>query len=188
MNKKCVILWQTLLFAVIAPAAEIATDSLQNWQLNAAALRGQTIELVDYSPEIGKLPLITVQPAVFPYLELYHQGSLVIADDAEKLKGSFTVDILADPAAPVQSIAVRVQDAAGETFQYRTPLKLRNGNWSTVTIVPENPVSVWGGNNDKKIDFPVKFRGITVDVNKNFADPVKIHIDNIKWTFDAAQK
>lgn len=182
MNLKTIFVWQILLAITVTPAAEIATDSLQNWQLNAAAQRGQTIELIDYSPEIGKLPVITIRPSVFSYLELYNQTAPVIAANQEEQKGVFSVDILADPATPLQSIAVRLCDATGETFQYRTPLKLRNGNWSTVVIVPENPVSVWGGNNDKKIDYPLKFRGITVDANKTISDPITVYVDNIKWT------
>lgn len=181
MTPKHILALATMLVAAVITAAPITTDSPDVWQLTLAEKRGQTLDVTDYSPEIGKLLVITLQPSVFPYLELYYRTPFAIATNQEEQKGVFSIDILADPAAPVQSVAVRLEDATGEIFQYRAPLKLRNGNWSTVVIAPDNPVSVWGGNNDKKIDFPVKFRGITVNANKNFTDPVKIHIDNIKW-------
>lgn len=181
MNKKHILTLAVMLAAAAITAAPIATDTLDVWQLTLAEKRGQTISVADYSPEIGKLLIITLQPSGFPYLELYYRTPVVIAANPEEQKGIFSVDILADPAAPLQSVAVRLQDVTGEIFQYRTPLKLRNGNWSTIVIVPENPVSVWGGNNDKKIDYPLKFLGLTVDANKNFTDPVKIYLDNIKW-------
>ncbi len=180
MNNKAFLTLLALTGAALLPAAEIAIDSADSWKLNRVAERKQTLKVIDYSPEIGKVLEITMTPSAFPYIELSGKTP-VIATSAAELKGTFTIDLFAKPIDPVQSIAVRLQDATGEIFQFRSATPLRSGNWSTITIKPESPVSVWGGNDDKKIDFPVKFHAITIDANKGFDDTVQLMIDNVMW-------
>lgn len=163
-------------------AAEIPTGSAADWRLNATDKREQTLSAVDYSPEIGKVLEINLKPSVFSYIELGLKKPVPIAADAEELKGvTFSLDLFAEPADTVRMAAVRLQDATGETFQYRAPVKLRPGTWANVTIAIDKPVSIWGGNKDRKIDFPVSFSAVTVDCDKEISGSVKLLIDNLSW-------
>lgn len=167
----------------VLTAAEIPTDSTADWRLNAADKREQTIKTVDYSPEIGKVQEITLKPSVFSYIEFSLKKPLVIAANAEELKDvTFSLDLFAEPSDTVRLAAVRLLDATGETFQFSSVAKLRPGTWSTITIPLKNPVSAWGGNKDRKIDFPVSFSAITVDCTKETGGDVRLLVDHLSWT------
>ncbi len=180
MNLKALLLLLPL--AGIVSAAEIPTESADTWRLNAMEKRAQTLKAIDYSPAIGKVLEITMKPTVFRYIELDLKKQVTIAASAEELKGVvFSLDLFGEPAGTVQMAAVRLVDSTGETFQYGSRTKLRPGIWGTVTIPVGKPTSVWGGNKDGKIDFPVKFRSIAVDCDKNSDETVRLLIDGITW-------
>lgn len=180
MNVKA--LFCLLPLAGIISAAEIPTESIDAWRLNAAEKRVQTLKAIDYSPEIGKVLEITMKTAAFHYIELDLKQPVTIATNAGELKGVvFTLDLFGDPAGLVQQASVRLVDSTGETFQYGSRTRLRPGTWATVTIPVENPVSVWGGNKDRKIDFPVKFRAVAIDCDRNADETVRLLIDRITW-------
>ena len=171
-----------LSLAGIVSAAEIPTESADAWRLNAAEKRAQTLKAIDYSPEIGKVLEITMKTAVFHYIELNLKQPFTLAANAEELKGVvFTLDLFGEPAGTVLMAHVRLVDSTGETFQYGSRTKLRPGTWATVTIPVENPVSVWGGNQDRKIDFPVRFRAVAIDCDRNADETVRLLIDRINW-------
>jgi len=180
MNFK--VLLSLLPLAGIVSAAEIPAESADAWRLNAMEKRAQTLKAIDYSPEIGKVLEISMKPTVFRYIELDLRQQVTIAANAGELKGVvFSLDLFGDPAEAVQMAAVRLVDSTGETFQYGSRTRLRPGTWATVTIPLEKPTSVWGGNKDAKIDFPVKFRSIAVDCDKNSDKTVRLLIDRITW-------
>lgn len=180
MNVKALLCLLSL--AGIVSAAEIPTESANAWRLNAMEKRAQTIKAIDYSPEIGKVLEITMKTAVFHYIELDLKKRITIATNAEELKGVvFTLDLFGDPAGLVQMAAVRLIDSTGETFQYGSRTRLRPGTWATVTIPVEKPVSAWGGNQDRKIDFPVKFRAVAIDCDRSADETVRLLIDRITW-------
>ncbi|MBI4978942.1 MAG: beta-galactosidase [Spirochaetes bacterium] len=78
-------------------------------------------------------------------------------------------------------LKVRFVDAKGETFQSKriTPV---TGAWSPATVaVTEADMEVaWGGNNDKKIDYPLSPATILVE---GIGEGV-IYIDDIKYSFE----
>jgi hypothetical protein len=180
MNLKALL--SLLPLAGIVSAAEIPTESADDWRLNAAEKRAQTIRTLDYSPEIGKVLEITMKTSAFHYIELNLKKPITIAASAEELKGVvFTLDLFGEPAGLVQQASVRLVDSTGETFQYGSRAGLRPGTWATVTIPVEKPVSVWGGNQDRKIDFPVRFRAVAIDCDRNADETVRLLIDRITW-------
>ncbi len=96
-------------------------------------------------------------------------------------RGEFTLTVRPENAVTLRRIVLRVVDRTGETFQYTCP---DSGNFPAKTITLTYPVgpevtpnSVWGGNNDKKLDWPIRFSGFAVDfTGKN--DPGKIFIES----------
>ncbi len=164
---------------IFAAAIEIPTDSAAAWQLHSTAPRKQTLSTPDYSPAIGKVQEIVMTPGVFSYCELNLRERIRIASGPEELKGSFSLDLFAEPAGAVQAVSIRLIDATGEIFQYRTNVELRPGSWKTVPIPLGKPSAVWGGNKDRKPDFPVDFLAVTVDCRKETPGTVRILIDNL---------
>lgn len=117
-------------------AGEIPTDVSAQWRLGAPEAREQSLRVNDYSPEIGKVLEIRMVPSVFSYVELRYGKPFSVAVGAEELeKLAFSLELLAKPAVTVTAVSVRLIDATGEIFQYRTtPFQLQAGNWSKITI------------------------------------------------------
>ncbi|MDR0932594.1 MAG: hypothetical protein LBM70_06180 [Victivallales bacterium] len=89
----------------------------------------------------------------------------------EFLKAEFQIDMLLPENHPGRTVNLRLIDAHGETFQFRTSLpKAGDGKWHefTLTVDAENPrfAARWGGGEkaDKKLTMPIKLIGITVDL------------------------
>ncbi|MEK6796400.1 MAG: sugar-binding protein [Spirochaetota bacterium] len=79
-------------------------------------------------------------------------------------------------------IKLRLIDAKGETFQSRG-LTLKKGTWETKKIrLADGSADIessWGGNNDKKLDVPVKFHTIIVEGSGSGT----IYFDRITHTY-----
>lgn len=181
MNMKTWLLFLPLTCNLIA--GDIPTDDFTHWRLGAPEKRRQSIQTAEYSPEIGKVLEIKMIPSAFSYVELRCRKPLPVAASPEDLKKlSFSLELLAKPAETVMAVSVRLIDATGEFFQFRaTPFQLRAGNWSKITVPIGKPSNVWGGNNDGKMDFPVRFSMLTVDCRKETAVPVTLMIDNLEF-------
>lgn len=181
MNLKPWLLMLPLTYSLAA--GEIPSAASNAWQLGAAKLREQSLQSIEYSPEIGKVLEISMIPAVFSYIELNYRNRFPVATNENELKKlRFSLELLARPAEAVSAVSVRLIDATGEFFQFRAPpFKLASGTWSRISIPIANPTSVWGGNKNRKIDYPVRFSGLTVDCRKETAEPVILRIDNIEF-------
>lgn len=176
--------WLLLLpLAYSLSGGEICTHDSKPWRLGAMEKREQSLQCIEYSPEIGKVLEISMVPSVFSYIELNYRNRLSIAADENELKKlNFTLELLARPAGAVTTVSVRLIDATGEIFQFRAaPFKLVSGTWSRISIPIANPSSVWGGNKDRKMDYPVRFSALTVDCRKETAEPVILRIDNLEF-------
>lgn len=181
MNLKPWLLMLPLVYSL--SGGEICTHDSKPWRLGAMEKREQSLQCIEYSPEIGKVLEISMIPAVFSYIELNYRNRFPVATNENELKKlRFSLELLARPAEAVSAVSVRLIDATGEFFQFRaTPFKLASGTWSRISIPIANPTSVWGGNKNRKIDYPVRFSGLTVDCRKETAEPVILRIDNIEF-------
>lgn len=181
MKMKTLLLFLPLVCTLAA--GEIPTDDSAQWRLGAPEKRKQSFQAAEYSREIGKVLEIKMVPSEFSYVELRYQKPFSVAAGPEELKNlSFSLELLAKPAETVMAVSVRLIDATGEFFQYRaTPFQLRAGNWGKISVPIAKPSNVWGGNNDGKIDFPVRFSMLTVDCRKETAEPVTLMIDNLEF-------
>ncbi len=173
-------LFALFLFVSLAAAgAELPTASEKPWELRLAKQRKQTLAAPDYSAAIGKVLEVRLEPGHFSYCELNLREPVEIA--AADWKGEFTLDVFAEPAEALRFVSIRVQDATGETFQYRVSAKLRPGVWAKLTIPAAKPASVWGGNKDKKLDYPIRFQAVTADFDNSAPGEVRFLLDKLAW-------
>lgn len=99
-------------------------------------------------------------------------------------RGEFILTIR--PARPVKlrRIVLRMRDRTGEMLQYANR---QTGQFPdqtvklTYTIDPaDRPNSAWGGNQDKKIDWPLRFAGFAVDFSGENA-PGRIYVESLEF-------
>ena len=71
-------------------------------------------------------------------------------------KAEFKASVRSSGACPVRIFNLRLIDATGESFQWNRPVEWAKAGDYVVSyqVTPENADLHWGGNNDKKIDFP----------------------------------
>ena len=76
-----------------------------------------------------------------------------------------TAKFSAPAGCPVRSLGLRLIDAKGEVFQFSHPVDFKTGGDFDVEwqLTPASEGGSWGGNNDKKIDFPAKIQAFGVD-------------------------
>jgi len=168
-----------LMFSVALTAAD-----LSGWTLRENGPRRQRQEIINYSPVVGKVLKLNFVPAAAPYLELYDNPPKVWAVRPELLRGALTLDVYSPTPAAIRQISLRFTDSRDETYQLSQPLKLRPGEWVTVrfdisTATRFSPI--YGGDNNKQIDYPLKWRGITVDFDSGWKGEAEILITDFKW-------
>lgn len=97
-------------------------------------------------------------------------------------RGEFILTVRPENAVTLRRIVLRVVDRTGETFQYACP---DTGVFPAEAITLTYPVvpgakadSVWGGNGDRKFDWPIRFSGFAVDFAGK-SSPGKIFIESV---------
>lgn len=102
----------------------------------------------------------------------------------EEIGGELTLAGIA--SADGMWLKLRFVDAKGETFQSRG-LTLRKGTWETKKIrIADGSADIessWGGNNDKKIDMPLKFHTLVVEGSGSGT----VHVDRVTYTYTEKQ-
>ncbi|MGN1365783.1 MAG: hypothetical protein ACI406_10485, partial [Victivallis vadensis] len=74
----------------------------------------------------------------------------------------------------IRAVSFLVQDAKGETFQLKRQLKVRPGAGATarfdLSCFPAGKgLVIYGGNQDRRLDYPVKLLGFNFDFEKGGA-------------------
>lgn len=125
-------------------------------RLNRGDERGQKLE---FTPEGLRL---SWDAEKFIYAELLTEKMPEI--EAFE-KAEFKASVRSSGACPVRIFNLRLIDATGENFQWNSQVEWSKAGDYVVSyqVTPENADLHWGGNNDKKIDFPAKFAGFSVD-------------------------
>ena len=163
-------------------AAEYADfDSPGSWRISSPGSE-QTIEwITDYSPRL-RVVKVTVVPLKQWYAEISPKKLPEIAKSPEDLNFKVSWEFLCDTPEIMTQVAVRLMDATGEVFQFQKKISPRSGQWQKAEIIlaPDSPRSSWGGNNDKKLDYPLKFHSIILDGQKNGISKVSYYIHNLK--------
>lgn len=165
-------------------SAEIPLVPTSRWILSNAAQREQTLSEIKYSTNIGMIPQISLDPRKFRYFEYYLRKPVVIAQSAQELPASFTLDMLVSPAESLQAVSVRLRDASGEIFQYKQQrdCKLRPSVWEKISISLNSPSSVWSGNGNKKLDYPVSFVGLAIEFDKRILGKCEVFLDQLAYS------
>ena len=170
------------------PAAGLQAETVSfpetGWSLHEGGLRQQAICINDYSPDRSKIIHLTFAPAVRGYAELLMPNPQMLTGTSGQFKGVLAVEVCSATAAALRKMSVRIVDDKGEIFQLMQPLQLRPGIWTVLKFeLSTNTVfsPVWGGNNDKKIDFPASLCGLTFDFDKGWKGTGKIMIGKLEW-------
>lgn len=172
-----------LLFCGIAASAvEIVNfNNTGAWYLNAHVLRKQTWQSVSKDDKKeGSTAVITLMPSgKTNFIEFYLRHPIVIAaNEVEFNKRALVFDANLSKARDLWAFAIRCRDAKGEYFQFTVSNKLSDNIWGTVIIpLAAASRSSWGGNNDKKVDFPLTLLGFVPTYTKTLKAPltVKFH-------------
>lgn len=87
---------------------------------------------------------------------------------------------MAEEETPAHHFGLRLMDATGETFQYSAPVRQHPSGrvdcrWD---VGAATRAGVWGGNGDKKFDFPMKVVGFSVDYRQ---DAPRTFLDLLKF-------
>ena len=167
-----------------AAGVPIGEETPESWKVASPERTGQKVEIVDYSQEVGKVIRISMNPATFPYTEMIPQRGFRVASSAEEFNGTISFDLFSDHPEAILTTGLRLLDANNEVFQYSKPVKLTPGQWQKITI-PLNPnvdaASIFGGDKNRKLDYPVRILSFLVDCRRDFSGPLMIYIDNLQW-------
>lgn len=99
-------------------------------------------------------------------------------------QAEFSVELYIKPGTQIQGLAVRLADCTNEMFQYSVPVEnSEKGGLRTfripVDLNQKNPNS-WGGNNDKKANWPLKLAGFSVVFGEGHGEGELI-LDSADW-------
>lgn len=156
-------------------------DSPGAWKVSNPSSQ-QSIEwITDYSPRL-KVVKVTMLPIKQWYAEISPKNLPQIAKSPEDLNLKVSWEFLCDTPEIMTQIAVRIVDSTGEVFQFQKKVSPRSGQWqkAELLLTPDSVRNSWGGNNDKKLDYPLKFQSLILDGNKNGVSKVSYYIHNLK--------
>ena len=114
--------------------------------------------------------VVSRTPGGRAYASLFSTRLPVVARDAASWPKNVEISFRPEKAA-VHSVSFLVQDAKGETFQLKENIKPAEGETRLMrfdlTRIPQGRnLIVYGGNNDKKLDYPVKLLGFNFEFVK----------------------
>lgn len=151
----------------------------QEFMLYQPRQREQRLEVVHIENR-GRVARIRATPMTTPIFEMTIRPHKTLASAPTQLVGKVSFDIYSDTPDYVQYVCVRFMDARNEIFQVRCEVHMTRGEWTTATfnINKDTKYESWGGNNDGKIEFPVRFNGITGRFDYR-APATNLYVDNI---------
>lgn len=107
---------------------------------------------------------------MYKYLELHTRKALPLQELEDKLAGALGIELFSDTPQAVRMVSLRLIDGSGEVFQAMRVVQLAPGEWQPVVWELEGLdfTGHWGGNNDSKVDLPVRVLGFSVDLNPEY--------------------
>lgn len=163
---------RSLLFAaLLLPSVGMALpvlDSAQKTRVNQSELRQQSVA-PGQAPDGTPMLALTWNNSAANYLEFTVDKPVNLPEfDSAVLK----LDLYWPENTAVGKLNLRITDSTGETLQYPLPIKeLKPGRQTLeATLTPTSAGGSWGGNKNKKIDFPARVTGMSVDFNRKDGD------------------
>mgnify|MGYP000346749899 CR=1 FL=1 len=117
-----------------------------------------------------------------PVVELALQGRTPKLEKFERAE--FILTLNAPEALPLRRIVLRLADRSGETFQFAPDkagglVQGRNVlRYTGDAAAPKG--SIWGGDGNKKIDWPLRVAGIAIDMNRETPGDRRILLDSLE--------
>lgn len=148
-----------MLSALFAGAVEPLLHFGEGFSTSTKGCEGSVEKLPDSSGNAGML-VWTANP---PKYALWNGGSRKLKPIGQFQKAEFTLNVYALPNTGVKVLSLRFRDSGGEVFQlsqYR-PFTNVEAERLSIKFVLDSAAKIqsWGGNNDKKIDWPLRFIG-----------------------------
>ena len=153
------------------------------WETLDENKTGHKFELIEnYSKKMKNVGKLKVCPQKWYYGEISPVKRVLIAKTPEEFKGKFCFEAFADSIGHFTQITIRFSDSSGEIYQYvlrGAPFK--EGQWRKFEVpfgVGETPTVIFGGDENKKIDYPVYFQALIFDGSRNYVEPLHYYIYN----------
>ncbi len=144
----------------------------------------ETIRVENVALEKNKrqLPAVIWGTPCPPVMELSLQGRRPKFGKFDRAE--FILTVHAPENLPLRRIVLRLIDRTGETFQF-APIQsggLTEGTNQLRYAVDgtEPQATIWGGNSDKKIDWPLRLAGIAIDRNSRTPAGKRILLDSLE--------
>jgi len=119
----------------------------------------------------GETVTVERTPGKRAYVSLFAVKPPVLAKDGQSWPQTVEICFTPDKVG-LHAVSFLVQDAAGETFQLKLDQKTAPGEQQTAKFELKQftdgaKLIAYGGNNDKKIDYPVKLLGFNFEFDKS---------------------
>lgn len=162
MKKIVTLFLITALFSLSAGEIIDFSKDTPPLQMNMAQERNQ--QIVSAEKPDGKRALRITWDA---RKHIYGEFAFVSSKQLERFDyANFLIKVTSCGKCPVRIFNLRMVDAKGEVFQWNG-----NADWQKAgdydlkfSVTPENFNLAFGGNNDKKMDFPVRLQGVSFDL------------------------
>lgn len=170
-----------LLFLTLSGIGGVISDfstDRPNFRLNCAEERGQTLAFAT-RPD-GKNALKLTWDAT---KHIYGEFAYVPPVTLEKFDWAYlTVSATSGGNCPIRIFNLRLIDSTGEVFQWNGPVNWgKPGDYELkFAVTPDNASFSYGGNKDKKMDFPVKLQGFSYDFLPGSATG-EVFLNQITW-------
>ncbi len=141
----------------------------------------ETVSLAETNRQVLAVTWESPHPKVIP-LNVRDAGTLNKFDQAE-----FVLTLQTEKELPLKRIVIRFKDSAGEIFQLAPTVTgtLKPGkNELHYVFDTTDPVkstdSIWSGNGNKQVDWPLHVSGISLDLNAQTPDHGRILLDALE--------
>ncbi len=150
-------------YSIVKPAAR--------WETGGWTVYGEGYKLVP-GKDASELR-IERTPGGRDYVSLFTTRKTVLAAKPEDWAKKLTIGFKPETVG-LRSVSFLAMDAAGETFQLKRNLKVAPGEFRQLELdlspfAEGKGLISYGGNNDKKLDYPIRLLGFNFDFDKSDA-------------------
>ena len=122
------------------------------------------------------------------FLEYYYAKDPAIPNTTHSASGVGIVKMSSGNPEAIKGLALRIKDASGEILHYQQTVELSThvGLDVVFPIETTSPQGHWGGNNDGKLDLPLKLTGYAWIIDKQ-AKAGNVIIEQVSWQATQSQ-
>lgn len=170
-----------LLAAAVNCVAEILVNFEDGFTVSSKGCEGK----VEMIPELKHMGGVLVWQNNPPKYALWRGNNGKSKPIKRFPQAEFFLNVYVLPNTGIKMIALRFRDVSGEVFQvsqYRPFINIK-AEKTTVKFVVDTSAQLqsWGGNNDKKIDWPLRFIGGACNFNPN-THGGRLYFESLEYT------